>query len=73
MEMRGRCRDRCYTPVVVGRGAWQGKDGWGEDVSGRGISLQLVEMSKNDSLDAEAGGVKGKDQGKSAPVLGCAG
>lgn len=58
------CRERCLA---------RDKDGWGEDVSGRGISLQLVEMSKNDSLDAEAGGVKGKDQGKSAPVLGCAG
>lgn len=35
--------------------------GWEDATSG--IMLKVAEMSENDVLDAEAGGMKGKDQG----------
>lgn len=35
--------------------------GWENATSG--ITLKVAEMSENDVLDAEAGGMKGKDQG----------
>lgn len=35
----------------------ESRKGWeGEDVTGRGITLKLVEKSENDMLRAEAGG-----------------
>lgn len=41
----------------------EGRKGQGlKDVTGGGITLKVVEMSENDVLDAEDGGMKGNNQ-----------